>query len=284
MGSKKYKGKPCVYCATPGAAETEDHVVARQFFRRPWPIGLPVVPACFRCNNEKSRLEHYATAVLPFGATHAEAATILSTLVPGRLANNQKLHRHLADNADTKYVSRDGGGSWESEMTLPLDGARIEKLFEMMARGLAFWEWDVLLPDADCIAFAGFLVPEGRAMFDRYFAGQGVKTGIRNFGDGAFVYEGVQSLESPQLTLLRMSFYGAEMGGDLRAPGEKVRMAYALTAPRRMSASTRLVELLRGADARQPRRADRRTNGKTAGMGPATYLQVDRKRGGRSDS
>ncbi len=83
-------------------------------------------------------------------------------------------------------------------------------------------------------------------MFDRYLSGQGVKTGIRNFGDGAFVYEGVQSLESPQLTLLRMSFYGAEMGGDRRAPGEKVRMAYALTAPRRMSAGTRLVELLRG--------------------------------------
>jgi len=231
MGSKKYKGKPCVYCAVPGASETGDHVIAREFFRKPWPENLPIVPACLRCNNEKSKLEHYATAVLPFGAAHAEASAVLSTLVPGRLANNQKLHRHLAENANTKYVSRDGGRSWESGMSVPLDASKIEKLYELIARGLVFWEWDVLLPDADCAVLAGFLTSDGRSFFDHYFVGQGVGTGVRNFGNGVFVYEGVQSLESPQLTLLRMSLYGAEMGGDRKSPGERVTMAYALTAP-----------------------------------------------------
>lgn len=243
--SKKFKGKTCVYCMTPGAAATGDHIIAREFFPKEKRDALPQVPACVACNNEKSKLEHYATTVIPFGATHPQSGAVLSAMVPGRLANNQKLAKFLAENAITRYVLRDGGLTWDTEMTLPFDGAKIAGLFQMIARGLAYIEWRVLLPDADCVVHADFLTAEGRAIFDRYFAGHGNKTGARDLGDGIFMYDGVQSLESPQLTLLRMSLCGANLGGDPKVPAERVSVAYALTAPRRMHAASKLVEFLR---------------------------------------
>lgn len=245
MSSKKFRGKTCVYCGTSGAADTGDHIIAREFFPKSAKrADLPQVPACTRCNNEKSKLEHYATAVLPFGATHHEAGAILSTMVGGRLANNQKLARELAEGKATHYVSRDGGRSWDTEMTLPFDGGKIRRLFQMIARGLAYLEWGVVLPEADCIVHADFLTAVGRSLFDGFFAGEGNKTGERNLGDGIFVYDGVQSTESPQLTLLRMSF-GTMLAGDSKVRGERVSVVHALTAPRTMPAASRLVEFLR---------------------------------------
>jgi hypothetical protein len=79
--AKGFKGKTCVYCATAPAA-TMDHVFAREFFlpdRRP---NLPKVPACAACNGAKSQLEHYLTAVLPFGGQHADGLAHLSEMVP----------------------------------------------------------------------------------------------------------------------------------------------------------------------------------------------------------
>ena len=61
---KRFKGKTCVYCA--GASETGDHILAREFVPVAHRSQIPQVPACRRCNKDKSDLEHYLTAVLPF--------------------------------------------------------------------------------------------------------------------------------------------------------------------------------------------------------------------------
>ena len=63
--SKKYKGKLCAYC-TNKAAEAGDHVFSREFFLVEDRDDLPQAPICDSCNNAKSKLEHYLTAVLPF--------------------------------------------------------------------------------------------------------------------------------------------------------------------------------------------------------------------------
>ena len=65
--SKRFRDKPCVYCLTNPSTTTGDHVFAREFFPEAARANLPKVPACESCNNEKSHLEHYLTAVLPFG-------------------------------------------------------------------------------------------------------------------------------------------------------------------------------------------------------------------------
>jgi hypothetical protein len=54
--SKKFKGKPCVYC-TDGTAISADHVIARQFFLERHRANIPKAPACVKCNGEKSALE-----------------------------------------------------------------------------------------------------------------------------------------------------------------------------------------------------------------------------------
>src|SRR3954454_11522216 len=106
--SKKFKGKPCAYCAK-RKAETDDHVFAREFFLVEDRQNRPKVPACSQCNNEKSKLEHYLTAVLPFGGRHEQAVANLQRGVPGRLAKNQKLHRVLQESVEAAWM-REGPG------------------------------------------------------------------------------------------------------------------------------------------------------------------------------
>jgi hypothetical protein len=88
-----FRGLPCVYCGAP--ATTDDHVIAAKFFLEPQRGNLPEVPACERCNNEKSHLEDYLMVVLGFGATHPDATVNLDTLVRRRLENNLRLKREL---------------------------------------------------------------------------------------------------------------------------------------------------------------------------------------------
>ena len=93
---KRFKGKTCVYCGVAPSTTTGDHVFAREFFINVRRGNLPKVPACEGCNHEKSKLEHYLTAVLPFGGRHTDSAQNLSTLVEPRLAKNAKLYGVLS--------------------------------------------------------------------------------------------------------------------------------------------------------------------------------------------
>jgi hypothetical protein len=92
--SKKFKGKRCAYCSVRQVV-TGDHIFAREFFVLSARADLPQAPICSECNNEKSKLEHYLTAVLPFGGRHAHASENLAVQVPKRLEKNAKLYRHL---------------------------------------------------------------------------------------------------------------------------------------------------------------------------------------------
>jgi hypothetical protein len=91
----KFRGQQCVYCGA--EAETSDHTIGRNFFLVERRSDLPQVPACRRCNNEKSKHENYLMIVLAFGAKHPDAAENLRTLVAHRLENkaNAKLLRKL---------------------------------------------------------------------------------------------------------------------------------------------------------------------------------------------
>jgi len=94
--SKRFKsGELCVYCSKLPAV-TGDHIFARKFFVESARANLPQAPVCATCNNEKSELEHYLTAVLPFGGRHPDALENLVSMVPKRLQRNAKLHRVLS--------------------------------------------------------------------------------------------------------------------------------------------------------------------------------------------
>jgi hypothetical protein len=92
--SKRFERLRSAYCSTRDSV-TGDHIFAREFFLPAARAGLPQAPACDVCHNNRSKLKHYLTAVLPFGGRHSAAAQNLASMVPKRLSKNARLHREL---------------------------------------------------------------------------------------------------------------------------------------------------------------------------------------------
>jgi 5-methylcytosine-specific restriction endonuclease McrA len=70
---KKYINHTYAYCGREGVSTTRDHVVAKEFFLARDRGDLPVVPACKKCNRDKSILEHYTLTILPLASRHVDA-------------------------------------------------------------------------------------------------------------------------------------------------------------------------------------------------------------------
>jgi hypothetical protein len=135
MSSKKYRQKRCAYCG--GESSTADHVVAREFFDEERRNDLIKVPACHPCNNRKSKLEHYACAVLPFGSDHEAAVEVFPGKVEKRLNRNLKLKRHLAAHKQTIWMPT-ASKILVPTMQLSVSEERITELFRLIGRGLLF--------------------------------------------------------------------------------------------------------------------------------------------------
>jgi hypothetical protein len=195
--TKKFKGQCCVYCAERDAV-TGDHIFAREFFLPTERANLPQAPVCAECNNEKSKLEHYLTAVLPFGGRHSSAAQNLASMVPKRLRKNAKLHRELAAGQKTETASKEGDAP--GTLTVPIDGDRVEQLFAMIARGLIWYHWKVYLSD-DCDIKSMTVTRFGEQYFDQLIFSRNPKDRVKvNLGQGTFEYEGVLGKDNSELT------------------------------------------------------------------------------------
>ena len=107
MTSKRYMGKPCAYCGVDGSSSTVDHVIAKSFFFEEDRANLPQVPACKKCNNDKSGLEHYATAALLTGTKHVEGDRYRQEEVAPRITKNRKLQMELGINNPPIWIKVD---------------------------------------------------------------------------------------------------------------------------------------------------------------------------------
>jgi len=143
-GSKKFRDKICVYCRKNNST-TADHIFPRELFQAHERNNLPKVPACTECNNAKSKLEHYITATLPFGATHDNAKIALSVDVSKRLSKNKKLHRELKNSYSRKQIPDSKLGT-RSAITISLDPKKLDELCAYIAIGLMWYHWGKLLP------------------------------------------------------------------------------------------------------------------------------------------
>jgi len=235
--TKRFSGKTCAYCAIPNSSATGDHVVARQFFLARDRANLPKVPACTRCNNAKSSLEHYLTAVLPFGGRHATATENLETQVPRRLENNQRLAAHLRETR-TQHVTAPVPGTYHGAMALQFDWQKYTAYLEYLVRGLCFFHWNFLIDDAVEVknlngatsAQDAFLKPVVKAQ-----AWIGVK---QNLGDGTFEYIGLRSRAIPSFTLWEFAvFGGAVFAGDERWPSKEIKSSRIVTLPKNLAMS-----------------------------------------------
>jgi hypothetical protein len=216
MGSKRFKGKLCVYCSERPAI-TGDHIFAREFFVSDARADLPQVPACDQCNNEKSKLEHYLTAVLPFGGRHPQATENLAELVPGRLEKNQRLAQELRSGMSRFWHVE--GHTVSPSIAVPIDPDRLCELFAQIGRGLAWYHWGTYLQGSHT-SKAIMLSSAGRSVFDSLFAMNVANRVRESLGKATVTYSGVQAVDPPQLTCWRVQFYGGmALTGDPESPG-----------------------------------------------------------------
>jgi len=231
---KKYSGKTCAYCGEAGVSATRDHVLAREFFLEKDRKNLPVVPACIDCNNEKSKLEHYALAVLPFASRHTDARDYAEQNLERRLARNHALRNALE-------IRRDGG--WEPHlnglivpaMTIAIDTNKIYELFSLVVRGLFMHHWGKALDPAWQVDLQMFDPRGEREVIDNVspkIIRQVAQTAKGNIGRGTFVYEAVQSAHLIQVSLWEFTIFGGlEFGADTKNRFLRLSRFYAVTRP-----------------------------------------------------
>jgi hypothetical protein len=207
MASKRFKNKTCVYCAKPNSSTEGDHVIAREFFLIKDRGDLPQVAACKKCNNEKSKLEHYLATVLPLGGRHGEADVVRETLVPSRMNKNLKLKKQLFENP--RYSISPATGE-PLGVLLPVHGEKIADLFKYILKGLIYHHWQMYVPEDKYFVTAGYLNEQGVIAFEERMRLLKQHSICGNFGNDTFVYEGAKLIEDA--SIWRMSLYGVIVG------------------------------------------------------------------------
>ncbi|WP_316365376.1 HNH endonuclease signature motif containing protein [Candidatus Thiodiazotropha sp. CDECU1] len=203
--SKKYKKKLCVYCAE-RPSSTADHVIAREFFGINRRANLPKVPSCSTCNNQKSRIEHYLTSVLPFGSNHSSAREIFTLSAEKRLKKNLKLKRHLSSKISKRWTQNENG-LYTYNMQLPIEQKFIIRLFEYIAQGLLYHHFNVVL-GLEFFVNAVAVTDHGYNNFYNQFIGES-KLGVvtANLADNGFSYIGRQGKDYPEMSIWFMKLY-----------------------------------------------------------------------------
>lgn len=204
--SKKYKGKTCVYCQVRPSIRQGDHVFSRELFLECERANLVKVPACDECNNDKSKFEHYLTALLPFGGLHADAKEHLSTLVPPRLERNLKRKRELG--SEMKYVTKSDENGIESRvLTIPFEGDNYTELFKFIVKALSWFHWGTYIRP-DSVVFTSALTGFGEEMFKQHLFSLNAKNTVdQTLGNDSVKYYGMQAVDNDQISIWRFEVF-----------------------------------------------------------------------------
>lgn len=193
---------------------------------------MPKAPACKSCNSEKSGLEHYLMAVLPFGASHPHAFENLTDQVAGRLAKNLKLQRDLEASLQPTWV-RDRFGAPKKTFTLSIDRGKLDALLGLIARGLAWHEFKLYLSGGNGMSILWLTNPASYAFRCRL---NGWRTDRlnRSLGDGTFEYTGLRVKGQADVTVWGISIYGglrftSTFGFDPEPEAAMTRIAWIVT-------------------------------------------------------
>jgi len=225
--SKKFKGKTCVYCAEPESTTTGDHVVARCFFTVSERDNLPQVPACKACNGAKSELELYLAAILPQGARHQESVSEYWAASRARLDKNLRLKRQIAKGfARSQRINEEGVRV--DENVLPIESDLLLRLGGMIAKGLLFHHWSVIVPTETCVhtTFMNTTAEQQFLEIRKYVQPMQIlaedgstsmletfkQTGEMQLGADTFTYEGIYSPVASPFSIWRMNFYEVKLG------------------------------------------------------------------------
>jgi hypothetical protein len=232
---KRLQGQTCAYCGAP--ADTSDHLFARSFFPKSCWTGLPEVPACEVCNNEKSRLEGYLATVLLFGGRHADALPNLLDMGERRLAGNHALHRTIQKGQSRAWVKADSGIVVPS-MAVPIDPEQFTDYFKLVVKGLIRFEFGDTFAESDHIDVITATENTGAPLFRNMLSLNAAKRARRDVGNGAFVYEGAQGTD-PRITVWLITAFGGLVFQEKDGRSYETRIG-ALTGPGHIAARVEL--------------------------------------------
>ena len=231
MASKRYKGKDCAYCGAIGASRAPDHVIAREFFLERDRGNLPQVPTCDPCNNMKSALEHYATAVLMAGTNHSDGDLYRKTKVAPRIRRNRKYQEELGLYDPPVWINI--RGVTQQMHIIKIDSDKINALMALIVRGLYFFHFARPLATTFRPYISMFHPHHEPVMLhglSKFFPDDAPRV-KGNLGRGGFVYEGIQSPAHEALTLWRMIWHGGiRLHGD-NSPPDGVEAFWGVTRP-----------------------------------------------------
>lgn len=235
--SKKYKGKTCVYCGKRKSSSSGDHVIAREFFPFEERVGIPIVPCCDKCNNDKSAVEHYTTTVLPFGSNTYYAGHMLQKYVAKRLERNRRLKKNIRRLAGRTWVKKESG-LFVQTMTLPIEAEQIIELLKYIVKGLMYYNWNYILP-SDYVVNIRPVTEEQMEYFRTRVLSMSRDNYIhRNYGKGCLIYHCTRSSEDPGISVWEINFYnGLVMTGE---QGGRIKRVYfsCWTGPKRILDAT----------------------------------------------
>jgi hypothetical protein len=215
--SKKHLGKPCAYCGA--VATTVDHVFARGMFPVAQRANLVKVPACAKCNGEKSRLEHYLSVVVPFGSADESIHAEFLPRFKSRLDNDRLLEREMASSLRT--VVADGNLS-ELYFTSLRDGY-LQQYAGWLIRGLMAHHFGLsggFSIKSDIIAL------DAIPLIDTMFANLGTDMLMVEDSAPGVSYRGGVAKADPRSSTWYVVLHGGIRLGDSRKPGEVIPVGF----------------------------------------------------------
>lgn len=213
VASKKYKSKQCVYCARTDLPTEREHVLAREFVLEGTPVKeWPSAPSCRACNGEKARLERYVIAALTFTGRHADALETLERNGARRLRKNPELQAAMLKRSLVWVRER---GIIVPTWSFDIDQRKFAQLCRMLAKGLAWHHWRVVL-GPDCFVEAHWPLVGVRRLEFLKLRGMRAARLTGAVGNDTFVYDGAQGTDNPQVMVWEFLLCGGQpVAGDL---------------------------------------------------------------------
>jgi len=119
----------CIYCGDP--ADTRDHVPSRILLDAPFPENLPVVGACWPCNNGFSQDEEYLACLIEVAVAGSTDPDRIRRLAVAKILRRSPALRAKLDAAQ---ISKEG------RIYLNVESERVKNVLLKLARGHAAFE------------------------------------------------------------------------------------------------------------------------------------------------
>jgi hypothetical protein len=204
---------PCVYCAV-AAGSTKDHLIARKYVPISDRVGMPIVPSCKTCNEEKSRLEQQVYPRLVWGRQNRtqDDSDFPVEVIKKIMRGNQKLAGSISSNLNKKLIAADYY-NLKYDASLGWDFSELKELSILIAKGLFFLSTNDVV-DPTRTNEVKFCTQSEEDVFLRMLnlEQQGVPTSrkrvVEAWGNQTFSHESYFAVEPDRSSYCFLSFYG----------------------------------------------------------------------------